>query len=138
MKIRTIHAAVLILPLVAAAPVFLAPNLAKAETRSITARALSIRSGPGTNYRSLGTVPRGTKVEVLRSSGSWLRVRLPSGGIAWLHKNFTQVVGSSSTNRRATSSRATSSRSSSGATYRVTANSLNMRSGPSSRYRVLA
>ena len=123
MKIRTIHAAILILPLVAATPVFLAPNLAQAETRSITARALTIRSGPGTNYRSLGTVARGTQVEVLRSSGNWLRVRVPNRGIAWLHKNFTQVVSSGSSSTQA---------------YRVTANSLNMRSGAGTRYRILA
>ena len=39
----------------------------------VTALALNIRSGPGTNYPILGTLPIGTLVTVLESDGGWAK-----------------------------------------------------------------
>jgi lysozyme len=39
----------------------------------VTAALLNIRSGPGTNYSILGTLPFGTIVEALESDGGWAK-----------------------------------------------------------------
>ncbi len=43
-----------------------------------TTASVNFRSGPGTSYESLGTLPAGTLVEVLAESGSWAQVRYGS------------------------------------------------------------
>lgn len=48
--------------------------------------ALNVRSGPGTNYRSIAVVTGGTNVQLLgrSSGGSWLKVRVPTGTVGWV------------------------------------------------------
>jgi hypothetical protein len=41
--------------------------------------SLNVRSGPSADYSAVGSLPRGTRVEVLNSSGSWWEIR--SGSI---------------------------------------------------------
>lgn len=43
-----------------------------------------VRSGPGTNYRQLGSVTRGQALNVVSSQGQW--VQLSSGG--WVNANY--------------------------------------------------
>ena len=43
-----------------------------------------VRSGPGTNYRQLGSVQRGQALQVVASQGQW--VQLASGG--WVNANY--------------------------------------------------
>ena len=43
-----------------------------------------VRSGPGTNYRQLGSVTRGQALQVVGSQGQW--VQLSSGG--WVNANY--------------------------------------------------
>ncbi|HBJ2623615.1 UNVERIFIED_ORG: ligand-binding protein SH3 [Clostridium botulinum] len=40
----------------------------------VTASALNVREGPGTNYNILGSVSKGTSLEVYRVSGNWADV----------------------------------------------------------------
>ena len=37
--------------------------------------ALNVRSGPGTNYNKKGSLPKGTKIDVLEDDGEWLYIR---------------------------------------------------------------
>lgn len=43
----------------------------------------NVRAGPGTNYPSYGTRPKGTKVYVIGRQGSWAKVKTP-GGCGWI------------------------------------------------------
>src|SRR5690606_236571 len=44
------------------------------ENHKVTAPALHYRTGPGTQYASLGTIPSGTQVKVLYQVGDWYAV----------------------------------------------------------------
>ncbi len=48
---------------------------------------LNVRSGPGTNYRSIAVISSGTQVLLLgrSASGSWLKIRVPSGAVGWVN-----------------------------------------------------
>jgi len=48
----------------------------------VTATALNMREGPGTQFRVLGSLPRDTRVEVLSRDSGWLKVRAPLDGSA--------------------------------------------------------
>jgi|GEM_PF-2019247 len=49
----------------------------------VTADPLSMRSGPSSDYSRITRLPRGTRTEVLGTSGSWTRVRA-SGHTGWV------------------------------------------------------
>jgi len=83
----------------------------------VTAATLNARSGPGTQHRRLGTLSRGQVYVALRSSGDW-RLIQHGQGTAWVHAGYL--------------------RPGQGSVFHVTnASSLNVRSGPSTRYRKL-
>ena len=68
----------------AAAP---AANKPAADRRWITASSLNLRTGPGTGNRLVGSLPFGTEVVVLDTSGTWAEVE--AGSITgWLSANF--------------------------------------------------
>jgi uncharacterized protein YraI len=48
---------------------------------------LNIRSGPGTGYRVIGTLPAGTEVALLSCTGSWCRVN-SSEGTGYVSANY--------------------------------------------------
>lgn len=64
-----------------------APAPAPATTRVVTAGALNVRSGPGTGFRRLGQLSRGTPVRVTGSDGVWRRIDY-RGGAAWVHSAY--------------------------------------------------
>lgn len=61
---------------------------AAAQTLFVTTNGLNVRVGPGTNFRVLTTIGRGTAVVVLRRSGGWVRVRLPGGAVGWVSASY--------------------------------------------------
>lgn len=50
--------------------------------------SLSFRSGPGTNHRKKGSLPRGEKLQVLDEDGSWSKVRRSNGDEGWVHNDY--------------------------------------------------
>ena len=52
--------------------------LTKQATAKVTASALNVRKGPGTNTTILGSLKRGTKVTVQYTSGNWAYVSTKS------------------------------------------------------------
>lgn len=95
-------------------------------TAVVTATSLNIRSGAGTSYSKVGTVTKGTKVTLLKKSGSWYKIK--TGSVTgWVSGDYLNVTlnssgsGSSSTTKTGT----------------VTANSLNVRSGAGTSYSVV-
>lgn len=59
---------------------------------TVTAGTLNVRSGPGTQYRRLDRLGRGTRVSVIGSSGVWRRITHRGG--SWVHGGYLAPVGS--------------------------------------------
>jgi hypothetical protein len=61
--------------------------------------SVNLREGPGTNYKVVGTVKKGTSLGILEEKNDWLHIRLEDGKEAWISKAATSraVKSSSST-----------------------------------------
>ena len=62
---------------------------------------LNARSGPGTQYEILATVPQGTWAQItgIDTGGEWYRVNLPNlDQPAWMSRDFIRVAGGSLSN----------------------------------------
>ena len=57
------------------------------EVRYVTAPALNVREGPGTEYAVVGSLRCGDRVTVLEWRGAWLRI---SQG--WIHGDYTSAT----------------------------------------------
>jgi len=51
--------------------------------------SVNLRKGPGTSYKIVGTVKKGTSLKILDANGGWLHVRLEDGSTAWVSKLAT-------------------------------------------------
>ena len=52
-------------------------------------KTVSLREGPGTNFKSIAEIKKGTALEVLEDKGQWIRVRLEDGQEGWIGKATT-------------------------------------------------
>lgn len=86
---------------------------------TVTASSLNMRSGPGTSYSRITTLPRGTVVTVLSASGSWYQISV-GGQTGYVTSEYLTVEGAASTR-----------------TGTVTAASLNVRRGAGTGYAVI-
>jgi tetratricopeptide (TPR) repeat protein len=68
--------------------------MAEAETALVTERAASLRAAPADPARLLDTLPAGSRVRVLDSSGGWNRVLAPGGQMGWLPQKSLERIGS--------------------------------------------
>ncbi|MBQ9196229.1 MAG: SH3 domain-containing protein [Clostridia bacterium] len=99
---------------------------------------LNIRSGPGTEYAWLGSVPRDGQVRVTGESGNWYQVATLDGSVTgYMSKNFLTVINSASSYTGSDGYFAYSASTGSYGTVSGT-ESLNMRTGPGTQYTVLA
>lgn len=100
-----------------AAVILLFPAAAVAqEIREVNTAALNVRTGPGTSYSIVGQAHQGEKYAVVDTSGAWKKIYW-AGNTAWFHGGYT-IVGN-------------------GIRLRVTANNLNVRSGPGTNYAIV-
>jgi SH3 domain protein len=51
---------------------------------------LNVRTGPGTQYRILGAIGTGDKMEILKQTEGWTRVRIKDIGDGWIPAGFLQ------------------------------------------------
>ena len=93
-----------------------------ATIKYVTATSLNVRSGAGTSYSILGSLSKGTKVEVISTTNGWSKINY-NGSIGYVS---SQYLSSSST-----------STDTSTTTKYVTATSLNVRSGAGTSYSIL-
>ncbi|GAB1540192.1 hypothetical protein NUACC21_28610 [Scytonema sp. NUACC21] len=49
-----------------------------------------IRSGPGSDYQRIGSIPQGRYVRVSYSSGNWVKI---AGGPGWVHSDYLGGTG---------------------------------------------
>ena len=57
---------------------------------------VNLRKGPGTNYKVIGNVKKGTSLKILETKGDWLHIRLDDGHEAWVNKLATSEGSNSS------------------------------------------
>ncbi|HMK53085.1 MAG TPA: SH3 domain-containing protein [Thermodesulfobacteriota bacterium] len=58
----------------------------------VTWSSVNLREGPGTNYKVVGNVQKGTSLTVLEDKGQWLHVRREDGSDAWVVKSATSLA----------------------------------------------
>ncbi len=65
---------------------------------TVTASALNVRRGPGTNYTVMSALHAGDQVAVTGrdASGGWYQVRLGSGQAGWISAAYAQLAGDAS------------------------------------------
>ncbi len=51
---------------------------------TVTAKKMNLRGGPGENYSILGTIERGTSVNVIRTRGAWMEIEPPANAYAFV------------------------------------------------------
>ncbi|MGL6106919.1 SH3 domain-containing protein, partial [Romboutsia sp.] len=90
-------------------------------TKTVNTNGLNIRSGAGTSYRVIGTLNKGSKVEVTSESNGWTKIK-QDGRIGYVASKYLDSQSSSN---------------SSNVTKEVTTNGLNVRSGPGTSYGVV-
>jgi curli biogenesis system outer membrane secretion channel CsgG len=59
---------------------------AEARVVYVKWRTVSVREGPGSNFKSLTEIKKGTALEVLEEKGQWIRIRLEDGQEGWIGK----------------------------------------------------
>ena len=110
-------------------------------TAYVSSSGLNVRSGPGTSYSVISVLKRGQSVRVTHHYGIWRKIYLGPTKNAYVSGNY--LSSSSSSRPPSTENTIQSSSSSSGdlnvSDYdaRVTASGLNIRSGPSTGYRII-
>jgi curli biogenesis system outer membrane secretion channel CsgG len=58
-------------------------------TTQVVWDSVNLRKGPGTSYKVVGNVKKGTSLKILEANGDWFRVRLEDGSSAWVSKLAT-------------------------------------------------
>jgi hypothetical protein len=53
---------------------------------------VNLREGPGTKYKVVGNIKKGTTFTILEDKGGWLHIRLEEGKEAWVAKSATSLV----------------------------------------------
>lgn len=89
----------------------------------ITASALNIRTGASTKYRSIGTYKKGTVVTIVSTSNGWGKT----------DKGWISLVYTSRINNIASTQKISGYTT---GTYKVNCSKLNVRTGPSTKYRI--
>ena len=57
----------------------------------VTVERLNVREGPGTDYARIGSLSRGTRVQVLARSKMWWKIRLGERS-GWVHSGLLERV----------------------------------------------
>ena len=71
------------------APKVTPPPPPSLPTTRVVWDTVNMRKGPGTSYKIVGNVKKGTSLKILEVNGDWLRVRLEDGSTAWVSKLAT-------------------------------------------------
>lgn len=66
-----------------------APPPPPLPTTQVVWGSVNLRKGPGTSYKVVGNVKKGTSLKILEANGDWLRVRLEDGSTGWVSKLAT-------------------------------------------------
>ena len=105
------------------------------KTGMVTGSTVNVRSGPGTGYSKIGSVNKGTTVEVLETKNSWHKIKLSKISSGWVVGTYLAVSDKKSTG-------GTSPKLGSVPNYSKTVSvikpNINVRSGPGTNYSKVA
>ncbi|PLX47176.1 MAG: peptide-binding protein [Desulfobulbaceae bacterium] len=90
-------------------------TMAQATMVSVDADMINLRSGPGTNYKILWELGRGYPLKVIGSKGNWYRVTDFEDDKGWVYKKLVSRTPHLVVKKKA----------------------INIRSGPSTRYKIV-
>lgn len=66
-------------------------------TGTVTANSLNVRYGPGTKYKSIAKLKKGTSVDIVLKSGSWYKIvyknKKSNNGMAWVQTQYIKKTG---------------------------------------------
>ncbi|MGL5693270.1 MAG: N-acetylmuramoyl-L-alanine amidase, partial [Peptostreptococcaceae bacterium] len=65
------------------------------KTGTVTADALNVRSGAGTNYDKIGTLKKGEKVTILSTSKGWHKIEMSGGKTGWVSSDYIKIGSTS-------------------------------------------
>jgi SH3-like domain-containing protein len=57
-----------------------------------TADAVNIRCGPGTNFKDVGKLAKGEKVEVVETKGEWMQIKPTDHCTGWITAEFVEIA----------------------------------------------
>jgi cell wall-associated NlpC family hydrolase len=101
-----------------------APAAAPVRVGVTTDDKVNLRSGPGTAHNVLAQLPSGAKLEVLGQQDGWFKVATSKGTVGWVTDDFFKIGGGAPAAAKASGP----------ITASVSASSVNLRQGPSTRY----
>ena len=90
--------------------------------KQVNTNGLNMRSGPGTSYRVFTTINKGTKLDVISESNGWSKINY-NGRVGYVYSIYLDSIQPVYTNLTSIT---------------VNTNGLNVRSGPSTSYGVVA
>ncbi len=61
----------------------------------LTGSYVNIRTGPGTNYDIIDTLPRGTVLQLIESATGWYRVQLNNDRTGWVSADYAERIAAS-------------------------------------------
>jgi N-acetylmuramoyl-L-alanine amidase len=104
----------------------------------VTGSVVNVRSGPGTNNKTTGSVSRGTSLQVLEKSADWYRVQT-SSGTGWVSGGLLKVTGAPVQASPAPAAPTVNPVTvQSGNLAVINGNNVNIRSGPGTIYDVVS
>jgi SH3-like domain-containing protein len=59
------------------------------ESATVSANALTVREGPGTNYSKIDKVRYGQTYKVYEETSKWIKIQLSSGSFGWIWESWT-------------------------------------------------
>ena len=96
----------------------------------VTVSALNIRSGPSTSYKVIGSLKKGNTVTITSTQSGWYKIKYGSK-TGWVSGQYVKIKSSSNSNNNASNNSTTSSKK------LVATAGLNVRSGGSTKYKVI-
>ncbi|MGN1032885.1 MAG: SH3 domain-containing protein, partial [Intestinibacter sp.] len=105
---------------IAVLPLFMGTVNAQSNEGIVTAYALNVRSGPNKSYGVKFTICKDDKVIIEDSSNGWYKIATKSGQKGWASSKYIDLIQNKTTTIK-----------------KVSVSSLNMRTGPSTSYKII-
>ena len=103
------------------------PETPKAKTGEVTTSSLNVRSGYGTSYSKIGSLSKGSKVEIVESKNGWHKIKYETG-YGYVSGEYIKILDGSTTQPPVEPETPKAK------TGEVTTSSLNVRSGYGTSY----
>lgn len=109
-------------------------NVTTANIKVVTAHSLTLREGAGTNYKAIGYLSKGTRVNVLSTSGNWSKVSV-NNKTGYVHSSYLE---NPSNNNNTSGSTGSTIQETYQTKYVTAPDGLNIRSGAGVNNKIVA